>query len=178
MKKYILPLLLLFTISGCSQKADTPDQLAEIIVEQLINNDQDRFKNFVFTNDDALEILELGLKKYEKEGNENRITDTKEMIEGIKSGNLDSGMVRAQNETRASFAEIRAEATKDGVDWSDVKIISKDQKSKDWRGNIKADVKVTIISNGQKYKLKVDDAVKTSRGWVLTDDLRWYGKQN
>jgi hypothetical protein len=72
------------------------------------------------------------------------------------------------------FENISRKAQEAGIDWRKAVLKKVDAREKDRRGLTQADIFLTIEFGGATYKVHIDDAQRSRRGWHLTF-VSWQG---
>lgn len=133
----------------------TVDALAEAIVDALRRDDRTSFERALATERDLAWLSRRMPLPYDEDGGT-------------------AGVLRGDREdARASFADVRTRAIAAGVDWTTVTI---DRISYGIGTSSKvqgADVLVILRANEALWHLRLDDCMRTRRGWILADNMRW-----
>lgn len=133
----------------------TVDALAEAIVDALRRDDRTTFERALATERDLAWLSKRTPLPYDDDGGT-------------------AGVLRADREdARASWAEVRTQAAAAGVDWKAVTIDRIDYGIGTSSRVEGADVLVILRANDVLWHLRLDDCMRTKRGWILGDNMRW-----
>ena len=146
---------------GCGGSHKTPEDLGETVLDTLKDEDFDNFEKFVATPSDLKWIIE----KSDREDS----WKEKELKE------LDDFGKRALEVNKENFERTLKAGEEAGIKWSKVKFVDVDYDIEKERGIESADIIIVLEYKESKYRVKIDDCLKTKRGWVTTDGLRWKG---
>lgn len=163
------PLLLAAAIAllACGPKTPAPppdakafptvDALAEAIVDALRRDDRTTFERALATERDLAWLSKRMPLPYDEDGGT-------------------AGVLRADREdARSSYAEVRTQALAAGVDWATITIERIDYGIGTSSKVDGADVLVILRANDTLWHLRLDDCMRTKRGWILGDNMRWMG---
>jgi len=74
-----------------------------------------------------------------------------------------------------AFNKIRVRGRRAGIDWNEAEYQTITSKTKE-RDNIESgDIYIIFSFKGVNYRIKLDDCIKTNRGWLMSDDPSWKG---
>lgn len=167
MTRRALLLLLAAALAACAPKTpSTPpdpkafpsvDALATAIVDALRRDDRIAFEKALATERDLAWLSKRMPLPYDDDGGT-------------------AGVLRADREdARSSYSTVRANAIADGIDWATI-TVDRISYGIGTTGKVEgADVVVILKTPGQSqsWHLHLDDCMKTKRGWILGDNMRW-----
>ena len=186
MKKLILLSFLFFvlTVPGCGTEdkpgARSSARLAKEVLASLVSNDREHFSGFVFDQGDMTHYYTQKLKKLQKRKQgitERDLLGTKKVLQRVKSDRCYARYRGRFYKILESFSHVRRKAKKAGVSWVNAKFDSVDYGNfREKYGMKMSDLYLHFFSQGKKWKIKINDAIKTDRGWVLKGKLKWRGQ--
>ena len=138
----------------------TPEVLGKNVLQALRKRDINHFMNFVVKQKDLEELIEV-VPQHTKRRMEDGIQKLPEILESI----------------RKTFLRTFERGIKNGIKWELTKFESvKYNVDKD---NVieGADIYMIFSYRGVCYKIEIDECIKTKRGWLNTDGIRWIGKE-
>jgi hypothetical protein len=157
-----LAILLPIMLSGPSADLETTESLGQSVIEVIANNDRQTFREFYLKEEDrewALQNIPKAAKKPER---------------------LDKWIAEANAKSLEEWFELREHMEKDGVDPSSLefnRVVEDDCRER--KGVFKCDdITVFAKSNVGEVKFKIDDPIKTGRGWIVGDYLKYKSRKS
>lgn len=139
----------------------TPENFAKAVVDSIKDNDYEKFESYCINKEVFISLTEQSTLSEEKK---------KKAIDGMEElwQNLPKMI-------RESYEEIREDAKKEGVEIGKIEYLNATYEIKMDQGVQTADIHVTVGYDNSKYKLKLDDCIKSKKGWIMGDEPRWRG---
>ncbi len=185
MKKLTLAsfLSIALVISGCGEKgkpgARSSARLAKEVLAGLVNNDKQSFSDFVFDQGDMIHYYEQKLKHLKRKQNISAqdLAGTTKVLQRVKADKCYARYRGRFYRILESFSHVRRKAQKAGVSWVNARFDSVDYGNfREKYGMKMSDLYLHFFSQGKKWKIKIKDAIKTDRGWVLKGKIKWKGR--
>ncbi len=174
-----------FLLVACGGKqsgptADSGKMLAKLVLSSMVKNDEEGFENFIINGEDLVQFYTSKLKNKGSEKyplNPEQLELLKKDIDRMKNNECYVKTRSSYFRIKDSFTRIRKKAEKAGVNWKQAQFVDVDIANKRTRYNIAhADIYLQFKSGDKNWDLKIDDVVKTKRGWVIGDKLVWRGQ--
>ena len=174
---HIFIFITVLLVSACSQKIETPEQLAEQVLKSLANNDEESFNKLVFTSSDVIDAMKKMISEARASGSRTpeEIEDAEKMLAELQ--NNDEVKQDLQNDIdklKASFIKARKKITEHNIDLSNAKITRYKIDYDEDDGLELAKIKAYVESDGKEYRFKIRKAAKLKRGWVIVKKITWY----
>ncbi|MCK5056375.1 MAG: hypothetical protein KAT34_06960 [Candidatus Aminicenantes bacterium] len=158
----VLSFFLLTLSCGISiEKNDTPEQFGELIFNTLKSNDIEKFSNYIPTQEDFKKLLVQS--SYDEETKKKSLAGCSEIIK------------KMNEELIEDFTSVRREAEKAGIDWSKTKFVRVEYEVEKKDDIEIVDIYIIFTYIGLSYKIKLDDCVKSHRGWLPNGYISWEG---
>lgn len=174
MKNILFPIVLAITLFSSCTGERTEEDLAKDVMQAFIDDNHRALKQLYVKQIDIENLI-----------NESSIPD--DMKKNAKQ-DLRAKTVFFKLLNKLRFNSTRFRAYENGVNWQDVEIIKVNTNETDYSFfNFSArfmqkydlevvDIDAEFISNKDTFVMHLDDCIKTSRGWCLTEDIRFRRK--
>lgn len=160
--------------------AESGKMLAKLVLSSMVKNDEESFENFIINGEDLVQFYSSKLKNKGSAKYPLNSEDLERLKKNIKRMKDNECYVKTRSSyfrIKDSFARIRKKAEKAGVNWKQAQFVDVDIANKRTRYNIAhADIYLQFKSGDKSWDLKIDDVVRTKRGWVIGDKLVWRGE--
>lgn len=163
-------LLLPLSLLSCNREYlhSTPEELAQSVFAIVQSGDRAALDSLIPTQGDVIAALvasEPNQKK--KAAGEKLLAKEWERLSTEMIAQID-----------ASWQKLRADLAHAGVDLSQAKFVSAAAKTVEMGDFSQGDIDLVFVAEGTQYAIRIADAGKTPRGWMLSrKGLVWQGKR-
>jgi hypothetical protein len=140
---------------------DSPDAVAQKMVDAISTNDYDKFSSLVISKDEMLAVINH--------------SGASMQAKSEKLKELDNDYAKMVSVAKTGFNETRAAGEKDGLVWKDVKFKKSDVAMNTGNGMEGMILTGFIDFKGAEYPLFKGAFAKTENGWKLAGDLKFGG---
>ena len=175
----IAPLLLLLLATSCDKQepeVPTPPNKQEVIQNKIFLTPE-KFANEVFKaikNNDLPKFSKLFPTKQVFLDTLKQSTIPEPELQKAKEG-MDKKLKKTFKSIQESLVKIREKAKKDGVMWEKTIFGGVECEIKEKHQVKTSDIYLLVTFQGINYKVKLDDCMKTTKGWLMFDDPSWRG---
>ncbi len=170
---------IVYTVPGVAASRDT-DSLARELFNAFSRRDEVSLKKLILSRTDLSYLM-----KKVKRSVDSKAPGAARNIESTMLGEhirlIDSDPHFAMSMIRyhrilLSFSKARLRGSEAGIDWSKVRYLRHQQFPRPSRlGVPNVSLRIYFQSNGRVYQLNLLGALKTTRGWSVSDALKWHG---
>lgn len=154
-KQYFIIVITLASLifNSCSSGYKSPEDLGEKMLECVIDNDYDSFKELFCTHDEFISYV----KDYYTGTFYNKFSDD----DLYNYHNFDERLDRVN----ILYQKIREKGSSMNIDWANVKILNMESKRVSDNAYKAYDVYIDVELFGKEYYLLLDDCIYTKNGW-------------